>query len=275
MMKRKLGHKSWLLTIFLLLYSSIIFLLLYTTVISSFKTSTEIVTDIFALPKEFSFRNYKVVIQEDHYLRYMFNSLFIGIVSIFGLLLVSSMLGYAYARFHFRGKSFFQTFILFGMMFPIQLGVLVNFKVINILNLVNTPWGLIVIYIGNLSLATFLFMKFFTKLPISLAESAKLDGAGEFTIFFRIMIPISKPVIGTVALVSGLNIYNDFYMPLIFLSGTQRTATVMLQGNLSAFLTYIERIFPMVVLTIIPVICMYILTSRQLIEGLTAGADKS
>lgn len=275
MPKKHLGHKSWLLTVLLCLYSSIILLLLYITFISSFKSSTEIVTNIFALPEKWDLSHYKQVIFQDHFLKYMFNSIFISVISIVGLLIVSSMLGYGYARFNFRGKGFLQTFILMGMMFPIQLGVLVNFRVINAAGLVNSPWGLILIYIGNLSLSTFLFMKFFHKLPPSLAESAKLDGANEFTIFVRIMIPLSKPVIGTAALVSGLTIYNDFYMPLIFLSGEQRTATVMLQGNLSAFLFYIEKIFPMVVISIIPVIIMYLLCSKQLIEGLTAGADKS
>lgn len=274
-LKKRLGHKSWLTTILCLLYSSIIVLLLYITVISSFKDGTAIVTDIFALPESLDFSHYVEVITESHFLRSMWNSIFITGVSIVGLLFVSSMLAYGYARYDFKGKGFLQTFILLGMMFPIQLGVLINFRTINALGLVNTPWGLILIYIGNLSLATFLFMRFFTKLPESLAESAKIDGANEFTIFAKIMMPLSKPIFGTVALVSGLTIYNDFYMPLIFLGGEQRTATVVLQGNLSAFLFNIEKIFPMVVISVIPVILMYLFCQKQLIEGLTAGAEKT
>lgn len=274
-MKKKLGHKSWLITLICLLYSSIIILLLFITLISSFKDSTEIVTDIFALPSMWNFRHYIEVITQNHFLKSMWNSIFITGVSITGLLIVSSMLAYGYARYDFKGKSFLQTFILLGMMFPIQLGVLINYRIINALHLVNTPWGLILIYIGNLSLAAFLFMRFFKKLPEALAESAKIDGANEFTIFFRIMMPLSKPILGTVALVSGLTIYNDFYMPLIFLSGEQRTATVMLQECLSYFLFFIEKVFPMVVISVIPVILMYLLCSKQLIEGLTAGAEKT
>ena len=273
--KKKLGHKSWLVTILCLLYSSIIVLLLYITLISSFKDGTSIVTDIFAFPKSLDFSHYKEVIFEGHFLRAMWDSIFVTGVSTIGLLIVSSMLAYGWARFDFKGRGFLQTFILLGMMFPIQLGVLINFRTINALGLVNTPWGLILIYIGNLSLATFLFMKFFTKLPESLAESAKIDGANEFIIFVKIMMPLAKPIFGTVALVSGLTIYNDFYMPLIFLSGEQRTATVVLQGNLSAFLYNIEKIFPMVVISVIPVILLYLFCQKQLIEGLTAGAEKT
>ena len=274
-LKKKLKHKSWLVTILCLMYSSIIVLLLYITLISSFKSGTEIVTDIFSLPKSLDFSHYIEVLTESNFLRAMGNSIFITGVSIVGLLIVSSMLAYGYARYEFKGKGFLQTFILLGMMFPIQLGVLINFRVINAMHLVNTPWGLILIYIGNLSLASFLFMRFFAKLPESLAESAKIDGANEFTIFARIMMPLSKPIFGTVALTSGLTIYNDFYMPLIFLSGDQRTATVVLQNNLSAFLFNIEQIFPMVVISVIPVIILYIFCQKQLIEGLTAGAEKT
>ena len=273
-MKKRLGHKSWLITALCLLYSSIIIVLLFITLISSFKSGTDIVTNIFALPKSLDFSHYKDVLEKQKFLRAMFNSIFITGVSIIGLLIVSSMLAYGWARFDFKGKNLMQTFILLGMMFPIQLGVLVNFRTVNFLHLVNTPWGLIMIYVGNLSLATFLFMRFFLKLPNALAESAKIDGANEFTIFARIMMPLSKPIFGTVALVSGLTIYNDFYMPLIFLSGDNRTATVVLQGNLSAFLFNIEKIFPMVVICVIPVIIMYLFCQKQLIEGLTAGAEK-
>lgn len=274
MPKKKLNHKSWTITILLMLYSSIIVILLYITVISSFKSSTQIVQNIFSLPESLDFSNYYRVIVKDKFLLYMGNSLIITGVSLAGLLTVSCMLGYGHARYSFKGKKFLQTFILLGMMFPIQLGVLVDFRILNFLHLVNTRLGLILIYIGNLSFSTFLFMKFFTQLPESLAESARLDGANEFTIFAKVMMPLCKPVIGTVALVSGLQIYNDFYMPLIFLSGNKRTATVVLQSYLGSFLLNIEKIFPAVIITIIPILIMYVLTSKQLIAGLTAGAVK-
>jgi raffinose/stachyose/melibiose transport system permease protein len=184
------------------------------------------------------------------------------------------MLAYGHARFKFRGKGFIETYILLGMMFPIQLGVLVNFKMINFFGLTNTLIGLILIYVGNLSLSSFLFIKFFRQLPIELAESAKIDGANEFTIFARIMLPLSKPVIGTVTLVCGLTIYNDFYMPLIFLNGNNRTATVILQTFLQNFLRFIDRIFPMAVISIVPIIILFIFAQNQLVEGLTVGAIK-
>jgi raffinose/stachyose/melibiose transport system permease protein len=274
-MKKKLRHKSWLVTVLFSLYGSIVLILMFITVMSSFKTSTEIVTNIFALPASLNWQNYAKVIVNEGFLRYMLNSMIITLVSIICLVIVSCMLAYGHARFQFKGKAFIESYVLLGMMFPIQLGVLINFKIINAMGLMNTIWGLILIYIGNLSLATFLFMRFFRQLPNALAESAKIDGAREFTIFFRIMMPLCKPVIGTVCLVCGLTIYNDFYMPLIFLNGPNRTATVILQGSLTNFLFFIEQIFPMVVISIIPIIILFIFSSEQLIEGLTAGAVKT
>lgn len=266
--------KNWLITVIFTLYGSIVLLLLFITLMSSFKTSTEIVTNIFAFPKTLNLNNYIKVIVNEKFLRYMLNSLIVTLFSVAGLLVVSCMLAYGHARYEFKGKRLIETYVLLGMMFPIQLGVLINFKIINTMGLMNTLTGLIIIYIGNLSLATFLFMRFFRQLPDALYESAKIDGAGELTIFGRIMMPLCKPVIGTVCLVCGLTIYNDFYMPLIFLNGDNRTATVILQGSLTNFLYFIEVIFPMVVICIIPITILFIFSSEQLIEGLTAGAVK-
>lgn len=160
-------------------------------------------------------------------------------------------------------------------MFPIQLGVLVNYQVINAMGLISTLLGLMLVYIGNMSLACFLFMKFFKQLPGELSESAKIDGANEFQIFYKIMMPLCKPVIGTVTLVCGLQIFNDFYMPLIFLYGDSRTAPVIIQTYVQNFLMFIDVLFPMVVINIIPILILFILAQKQLVEGLTAGAIKS
>jgi raffinose/stachyose/melibiose transport system permease protein len=257
------------------IYGVIVLLLLYIALISSFKSSTEIVKNIYALPKSLNLSYYGRIIFRDGFIRYMLNSFIVTLFSIAGMLICSCMLAYGHARFEFRGRGLIETYILLGMMFPIQLGVLVNFRIIKFLGLTNTLIGLILIYIGNLSLSSFLFMKFFRQLPYELAESAKIDGANEFVIFAKIMLPLSKPVIGTVTLVCGLTIYNDFYLPLIFLNGNNRTATVILQTYLQNFLRFIERIFPMAIISIIPIIILFIFAQKQLVEGLTVGALKN
>lgn len=274
-MKKKVKWLGWIPTIIFLIYGLIIFLLLYVTIVSSFKSKTDITKNMFGLPKEWMFENYVTVVQKEHFMTYMLNSLLLLLGSIIGLLIVASLLSYGHSRYEFKGKAFLETFILFGMMFPIQMGVLINFQVINLMGLASTLIGLMLIYIGNLSLACFLFMKFFRALPTELSESAKIDGANEFQIFYKIMMPLCKPVIGTVTLVSGLQIYNDFYMPLIFLYGDSRTVPVILQTYSQNFLQFIDILFPMVVINIIPIMILFIVAQRQLVEGLTAGAVKS
>ena len=143
------------------------------------------------------------------------------------------------------------------------------------MGLISTLFGLMLVYIGNMSLACFLFMKFFKQLPGELSESAKIDGANEFQIFYKIMMPLCKPVIGTVTLVCGLQIFNDFYMPLIFLYGDSRTAPVIIQTYVQNFLLFIDVLFPMVVINIVPILILFLVAQKQLVEGLTAGAVKS
>lgn len=273
MRTKKLKHKSWVPTILFTLYSSIIFILLYCTIISSFKSATQISSGLWNFPQSLDFKYFAKVI-DNGFLRYIGNSLVVAVIGIGGLLICAGMLSYGHARFQFKGKNFVETYILFGLMFPIQLGVLVNYKVISFIGLNDTLIGLSFIYIGNLSLASFLFMKFFRTLPIELAESAKIDGANEFTIFYKVMVPLSKPVIGTVILVCGLTIYNDLFLPLIFTHGMNRTVTVVIQMTSANFVRYLDQIFPMVTLNIIPVIIIFIFCEKQLVEGLTAGATK-
>jgi len=274
-MKKKIGRTSWIPTILFLIYGLIVFILLYVTIVSSFKSKTEITTNMFGLPQQWRIENYVRVIKDEHFLTYMLNSLILLVGSVIGLLIVSSLLAYGQSRYQFKGKAFLETFILFGMMFPIQLGVLVNYQVINAMGLISTLFGLMLVYIGNMSLACFLFMKFFKQLPGELSESAKIDGANEFQIFYKIMMPLCKPVIGTVTLVCGLQIFNDFYMPLIFLYGDSRTAPVIIQTYVQNFLLFIDVLFPMVVINIVPILILFIIAQKQLVEGLTAGAVKS
>ena len=273
MRTKKLKRKSWIPTILFTLYSSIIFILLYCTVVSSFKSATQISSGLWSFPQSLDIKYFSKVI-DNGFLRYIGNSLVVAVIGIGGLLICAGMLSYGHARFRFKGKNFVETYILFGLMFPIQLGVLVNYNLISFIGLNDTLIGLSFIYIGNLSLASFLFMKFFRTLPIELAESAKIDGANEFTNFYKVMVPVSKPVIGTVILVCGLTIYNDLFLPLIFTHGMNRTVTVVIQMTSANFVRYLDQIFPMVTLNIIPVIIIFIFCEKQLVEGLTAGATK-
>lgn len=160
-------------------------------------------------------------------------------------------------------------------MFPIQLGILPIFIMIRSMHLTNTFLGMVLIYTANMSLAVFIFSNFFRTLPNALYESALIEGAGEFTIFSRIMVPISKPVFATVGILNFVTIWNDFYMPLVFLTKKNiKTLPLGIYSYMNNFLANWHLVFAAVTLALIPVMIIFFAFSRFLISGLTAGAVK-
>lgn len=142
-------------------------------------------------------------------------------------------------------------------------------------HLTNNLFGLALIYTANMSFPVFVFTKFFNELPIEVIESARVDGAGEFQIFGRIIAPISKPVIATVALLNFVTIWNDFYMPLVFLTKSSvKTLTLGVYTYTANFLANWNKVFAAATVALIPVIIVYFLFSDQIVAGLTGGAVK-
>lgn len=269
--KKRIGVTCILLGI----YCLPILYLFINTILSSFKTRGDLAQSFFSFPTSFTLENYEFIIVQDQFMRGIGNSVLLTFLSLLGLIVVSSMLAYGISWYQFKGKNLLEIFFLFGMMFPIQLGILPNFIMLRNLGLINKLAGLILLYVANLSLSYFIFAKSFKTLPKELYEAAVIDGAGEFKIFFRIMLPISRPVIGTVALVSGVNIWNDFYMPMVFLTkDNMRTITLSLYRYTSHFMANWDKIFPAITLVMVPIVILFLFTSSQMISGLTAGAVK-
>lgn len=159
------------------------------------------------------------------------------------------------------------SYFLVGMMFPIQVSVLPLFLILKKIQLINTLPGM--------SLLVYIFQKFFRTIPASLEESARLDGAGELTIFRKIILPICKPVIFTISLITAVGQWNDFYMPMVFLwKKSTRTLTLAIYKYLNEFLKNMNVSFAAVIITLIPIIVLYCLFSKQIVEGLVGGAVK-
>ncbi len=271
--RRKAG--SWLATVVLTLYCLIAVILIGNMIISSFKTKQDLLFNTFGLPTEITFSNYDKVIVEDGFFSNFINSILLTASSIVSLIFFSSMVAYGIARYRFRGKAFIEMYFLIGLMFPIQIAILPLFIIMRTLNLTNSFLGMIILYSANMSFSVFIFNQFFKQLPGALHESALIDGAGEFTIFMRIMMPISKPVISTMALISFVQIWNDFYLPLVFLTKKSlHTITLAIYQYLANFLAYWNYVFAAVTLALIPVIVIFFIFSDQIIAGLVAGSIK-
>lgn len=263
------------MSVLLVLYCLPALMLIPMVVLSAFKTRRDLIRNTLGFPRSFTLENFHVVLVQDGFYRYFLNSLILLALSLLLLLLVASMTAYGLARYRFRGRQFLQTYFLLGLMFPIQLGILPIFIIIRSLHLANTYFGMALLYAANMSLPVFLFAKFFRTLPDSLHESATIDGAGEYRVYARIMLPLSKPVIATVGLLDTVLIWNDFYLPLVFLTRkSMRTVTIGIFWYMTNFLENWHLVFSAVAIALVPIVVVFFLFSHQLVAGLTAGALK-
>lgn len=245
------------------------------TVLNSFKTKGDLIKNTFGIPTEFTLESFKKVLTQDHFVRYFLNSIILTLGGISLLIFLASMTAYGLSRYKFKMKGAVQTYFMLGLMFPIQLGLLPLFIILRSLGLLNNLLGLILLYGAGMSFPVFVFSKFFSTIPAALEESARLDGAGEFTIYWKIILPICKPVLATIALINSVTIWNDFYMPLVFLSkASVRTLTLGVYKYMESFLKNWNYAFAAVVVTLIPVILLYFMFSKQIVAGLTGGAVK-
>lgn len=265
----------WILTVLLVIYTCFTLFVILVTFMDSFKTKSDLVTNFTGFPKILTFESYRTVFLEDNFLRYFVNSIVLTVCGTLGSIFLSSMTAYGIARYQFKGKALITSYFLVGLMVPIQVSVLPLFLMLKKIGLLNQLPGLILVYMSGISMSCFIFQKFFKTIPVALEESARLDGAGDYKTFFRIILPISKPVIFTMALITGIAQWNDFYMPMILLGGERvKTLTLAIYQYIGQFTRYMNVSMAAVIITLIPVIILYFLFSTQIVEGLTGGAVK-
>lgn len=262
-------------SVVLLLYTLIAVGLILITVLSSFKTKSDLVQNTLGFPQSFTLDNYEQVLLKDRFWLYFINSIILTVGGVVLLLFISSMVGYGLSKFRFKGRSGIRTYFLLGLMFPIQLGILPLFIMLRSLGLINNLFGLILLYAANMSFAVFVLSNFFRTVPDALIECARIDGASEFLIYRKIILPMSRPVLSTVGLISFVTMWNDFYMPLVFLTKENvRTLTLGVYRYMNNFLENWHLVFAAVTVVLVPVIVVFFLFSNQIIAGLTGGALK-
>lgn len=259
----------------LILYTFITIFLIGNTVLSSFKSKQELINNTIGFPKKFTLENYYTLLFEKGFSRFFINSLTLVFCSLILLLIVSTMVAYGLSRFEFKGRGLVQTYFLIGLMFPIQLGILPLFVMLTRVHLNNNLFGLSLLYAANMSFQVLVFSRFFRGIPHSLIESARIDGAKERTVFIRIILPMSRPVLFTIGLINFVMIWNDFYMPLVFLTKSSvRTLTLAIYSYMANFLANWHMVFAAVVIALLPVIIVFFKFSDQIVAGLVGGAIK-
>ena len=242
----------------LILYTGITLFVLGFTVLNSFKQKSELVTNLFGWPNKFVLDSYKTVFSDGSIFRNFGNSLLLTLCGTALCVFLASMVAYGISRYDFKGKGALTAYFLIGMMVPMQVTVLPLFLIFQKLHLLNTLTGMILLYGSGISLSMFIFSRFFKTISKALEESAKLDGANDFTIYTRIILPVCKPVIFTVSLIVSVGYWNDFYLPMILLSKKAKyTLTLVIFNYLGQFVKRMDVSFAAVVITLVPVILLY------------------
>ena len=252
-------------------------------VYSSFKPDDAIFRDAFALPSldALQWGNYRQAWREAHFGEYFLNSVLVTGVSVALILLLGSMSAYALSRFYHPLGNLLYGLFLAGLMIPVQLSIVPLFFELKAAGLLNSKLGLMLVYTANgLPFAIFILAGFFRALPRSLYEAAVVDGCGEATAFWRVMLPLARPGLITVAIFQFIGIWKEYFFAFMFTSGAPgddvRTLPLGL-GNLSVAAQYHTNygmLFAGIVMVTLPILLVYLLLQKHLVKGITAGALK-
>lgn len=214
------------------------------------------------------FKTYQEVISRFSIITYLFNSLFYGLTFAFGSVLVNSLAGFAFAKINFSGKRILFGLLLALLIIPMETVLIPQFTIITKLGLVNNRLGVILPGMASI-FNIYLFRNFFIAIPEEIIESAKLDGASTLQIFFRIMLPMSKPAIATVGVLSFIGSWNDYIWPLMVLTDKSKFS---MQVAITAINTtqpvYINQVMAVLTISTIPLIIVYIAAQKYIVQGL-------
>ncbi|KIL36758.1 arabinogalactan ABC transporter permease [Cohnella kolymensis] len=250
------------------------------TVLSSFREGNSLFSDTF-IPKKWTLEHYHdlFVVRSDRaipYATWYLNTLKVATASMVLGTLLQLLTAYAFSRFRFKGRKTLMTFVLILGMFPGFLSIMAIFVILNTLNLLDTHWALILVYSAGAALFMFVAKGFFDTIPRSLEEAARIDGASHMTIFTRIILPLSRPIITYISLTTFAGAWVDFiFARSILRTPDQWTLAVGLWNIIDAYNSTEFTLFAAgCVLVAIPITILFMYTQRFLVDGLTAGASK-
>ena len=262
----------------LLLYTALCLGPVLLVVVNSFKNRGAIFRAPLSLPdaSTFDLVGYRTVLGAGAFAHYFVNSLIVTLGSLAAVLLFGAMAAFALSEYRFRGNKMLALYLSLGIMVPIRLGTVAILNMMVASHLVGTHLALILIYTAQgLPVAVFILSEFMQGISKDLKDAGRIDGLSEYTIFFRLVLPLLRPAVATVAVFTMIPIWNDLWFPLIVAPGeATKTVTLGAQVFIGQFVTNWNAVLAALTLAILPVLCLYLLFSRQLIRGITAGAVK-
>lgn len=262
----------------LITYTLIALFPVFVIVINSLKSRKAIFADPLALPMpgNFDLIGYQTVMKQGDFFAYFQNSMIVTVASLFFVLLFGAMAAFALSEYRFRGNTLMGVYLALGIMIPIRLGTVAILQIMVASGLVNTLTALILVYTAQgLPLAVFILAEFMKSVSDDLKNAGRIDGLSEYRIFFSLVLPLVRPAMATVAVFTMIPIWNDLWFPLILAPSEEvKTITLGSQVFIGQFVTNWNAVLAALSLAIVPVLVMYLIFSRQLIRGITAGAVK-
>ena len=245
-------------------------------ILSSLKDNVSFFVDPWSLPKEPRFYNYVTAWQEGIQ-GYMLNSVFITVLTIVIVILISCAFSFMVARFPFKGGNLLVSLFFAGMMIPVHCTLIPLYNMMNMAGLIDHLWALLFPYVASsLPIAVFLTYGHYQQLPKELEEAARIDGCSVTGMFFRVFLPLSKPVISTISILTALSAWNEFMFANVFLSDpNQKTLPIGLLALKGTYSTDYAALCAALTMSAVPIILVYVLMSNKIQSGMVAGAVKS
>ncbi|AOZ93085.1 carbohydrate ABC transporter permease [Paenibacillus crassostreae] len=276
-MRSKHTPKRLILEIVMVIVSLLFLYPLFLTIINSFKSFSEVMTDVIALPKSFTLENYTYVWKYINYPRLFTNNLIITVVGLAGIILVASIGSYKLARTKSRMSNFIYMLCIIPILIPFQSIMLTVLQVAKQLHLSNSTWGLGILYWGfGAPLALFIYHGFVKGIPREIDESATIDGASGFRLFFSVIFPLLKPVTATIVIIDVMWIWNDFLLPLLMVNGSPSTKTLTLAAYtfVGQYTSDWQYAMTAMVMAVLPSIIVFIFLQKYIVKGVVSGAVK-
>ena len=244
-------------------------------ILSSFKPQSELFrVPLTFLPQKWTVQNYVSSLQAGNFPVYFSNTVFVAVVSTFITVMVNLMAGYALAKYIFKGRNLIFTIMIATLMIPLQVIMIPIFLQLKNLGMLNSLWGIIIPPAATPT-GVFLARQYLVNLPDSLIEAARIDGAKEYSIFFGLILPMSKPIVATIAIFSFMWRWNDYLWPLIVITDNKKQTV---QQALANFVGQLQinwsDLLAMTTIAIIPVIIVFLAFQRFFFSGIAAGSVK-
>lgn len=246
-------------------------------ILTAFKTTDEYNTSsVLDFPKSFTyFENFKIAFTQANMLRGFLNTALVLIVVLTVSVFIGAMLAYVLNRFQFKGNGAIQNLFMFAALIPGIATQVTVYQIMYSLGLINHLYGYMIVLMGTDIISIYIFLQFFENLPVSLDESAIMDGCTYFGVFFKILFPLLKPAIVTSLVLKGVGVYNEYYMSNLYLQNAKlKTISTALYTFTGPYGNQYNYICAGVIITIIPILILFLIFQKQVYGGMAAGAVK-